>query len=822
MNAPRSWPVAQLATGALVVIAPQLLGGVAAWSISVILALSVLAYLACHYQAYGADRERLGWDPLMWLMLASLGWTGLQALPLPCAVVAWVAPDAARHVAENATLLGGEPGMCHLSRDPGATRMEVLKGLAIVLGFLCGRWLARLGARRTVYMAAAASSCAMALVALGHWGAQAEAVYGVYTPRTPGQALFIAPLINSNNLGGFLAMGVPLCLGMGAESADRVVRQAWRGAAVVVSATAVLSLSRGAAVALIAGSVLFGLATLARARRQRSGSSHTTVLMALATTLLGVGIALYVELGGQSDHLLDADVSKLALIGEGLRFSFEHPLLGVGRGAFASTFADLADSTRRAFYPENLVVQWASEWGWPMALLLLGAIVNSLKKTLGEARPATLGAACGLLALGIQNLVDLGLELVGVAVVSSTLLGAVTAQRKHRARHPRRTRALLALPAVGVLAVVVAGVAPREHTYAGQVSRLRQALAGGDRPGFDRNLRIALADHPQEPVFPLLAGAECMAQRPGDAGRWLNRSMSLAPGWVEPHMQAAFWLAQLGRRDQAMLELRMAAGIDVERATEGLCRLVSERPVAGEILRAAPEGMRRGALLDRTIRHCLTSAPGVVATLDADLLKSAPNLIGPRVREVGRLVANGQTSAAVSTATALVRRWPDERAAHIALTGAHSAAGDFSQALAVAHAGVARWPTDTGLLARVAAIEARRGNASGMRATMATRLGHTRGNDEAARVLTELGYHEQELGNHGRAMSAFREAADLAEALPALRRLASLGEASGRVSSALWAHGRICELRPSDQASCTAKERLLRKAIRESAPKPRN
>ena len=78
-------------------------------------------------------------------------WTCVQACPLPCWLVSGLAPDAVSELRAVLSLAGAPPPVwCTLSRDPGATRTEVIKGVAIVSGFLSAWWLAASGARTRV------------------------------------------------------------------------------------------------------------------------------------------------------------------------------------------------------------------------------------------------------------------------------------------------------------------------------------------------------------------------------------------------------------------------------------------------------------------------------------------------------------------------------------------------------------------------------------------------------------------------------------------------------------------------------------------------
>ena len=147
----------------------------------------------------------------MIILLTCLAWTCLQALPLPCAIVKLLGPTSFANTTASLPLLGEQPRFCTLSRDPGATQLEILKLACVVCVVAAARALAVRGLRQHVIIAVAWSTVAIALVALGHALFSADKVFGVYAPTAKRTAVILAPLINENHLGGFVAVGAPLC-----------------------------------------------------------------------------------------------------------------------------------------------------------------------------------------------------------------------------------------------------------------------------------------------------------------------------------------------------------------------------------------------------------------------------------------------------------------------------------------------------------------------------------------------------------------------------------------------------------------------------------
>jgi len=231
--------------GVLVIVAPLLFGGAFQWTILVIAGLSFLTLIVTIW----AERELLPQrtPAVVMAIVAAAAWTCAQACPLPCWLVSSLAPDAVSELRAALALAGAPPpAWCTMSRDPGATRTEVIKGVAIVSGFLSAWWLAASGERKRVIALVAFSTLAMSAVAHAHMALGLEEVFGVYRPVEAGRGLQLAPLMNRNTLGGFAAFGVPVWLGILLREREMRMR-ALAGLAIVLCATtALFSLSRGA------------------------------------------------------------------------------------------------------------------------------------------------------------------------------------------------------------------------------------------------------------------------------------------------------------------------------------------------------------------------------------------------------------------------------------------------------------------------------------------------------------------------------------------------------------------------------------------------
>ncbi|MDH5674595.1 MAG: hypothetical protein OEZ06_20880 [Myxococcales bacterium] len=813
--------LALAAFGLLVIGAPQLLGGVRPGTVLAILALA----LASLGTALWASWERAGrpLSALAVVMLAALGLTMLQAVPLPCALARLLSPGAVEHLERSLSLLGaGAPGLCTLSNDPGATRLEVLKGAALMAAFLSASLLSSLRLRRPLLWLVGISVLLMALVALAHAATGLDRVFGLYRPIFAKRRVLLAPIMNMNALGGFLAMGVPLLLGLALSlhGEHRKRRPPLLIATAVLAATSLLSLSRGAAGALMAGVLLFGGALWLRRKSQRDtpdgeasreGGPPTGALIGAASVAAGVGLGTYAASAVVFRELGSTDLGKLELVAEILRRSLDSPLLGVGRGAFGASFSGHFEGPARFVHPENFVAQWATEWGWPMALALTAALARALWLALrARGSEATVGATVALLALGAQNLLDLGLELLGVAVVAAALLGAVTttpgASRRRRAdqRRPPSTRraALVLLPVSAVLGLLL-GPGRLDSSARDQARALRSSLEAGNRAAFRDQLGAALELHPADPELPMLAAAEALKRRDRGAGRWINRAMAVAPSWPSPHLQAAEWLWQLGRRDQALLELREAARLSTASARAHVCRLARADP--GVVFRVAPRQREPRQALLRAVAPCLHGATDADALAAADrrLLQELPDLVAPRLRQAKRLEHDGQARAARDLFERVATEHPGDLGAQIALAEHLLSNRAAREALVTCERAIERVAQPQRLVELQARAHAQLGDAEGMRRSAERLRGMAAGDATAlARAFAFWGRLEQTQGNTGRALHAFEEANRIKEDAGTLSSVAALAEALGDSRRAARAYRRLCELAPR-AAACT-------------------
>ncbi len=794
-------------------VAPQLLGGATGGAV----ALTAVMMLGALVISGIATQRRVGAFPvphLGGLMLLGWVWTAVQALPLPASLTAAIAPEAAELTRGAADTLGlPAPAFSPLTFDPGRTWEELLKGTAIVSSFFSAWLLAASGMRRGVVAAVVVAVTGVGLVGAIHELVGAEALFGVYRPYRADPDV-LAPLLNSNHFGGFMAFGAPVALGLGLRHSARSFDRIWLVVAAGLSAGALLSLSRGAAGALFGGCGLFTALFLWRAQGRRRLASAGVVWavcllsLALAGAAYAVADRFFVELEA-------ANLDKLELIWAGLGQIERSPWLGVGRGAFSAAFASQVDGSQRFEFVECLPVQWALDWGVPVSLILLfGFGRGVLGRLRGAPSTVRIGSIAGILALASQNLVDFSLEMVGVSVAAAALLGAVVAPTSPRRSEERRLpvrRLVLAVSVGGALLVALLGHAAVTVEPHGVEQQLVKHYQDGSRDSFEALLVSAVQAHPAEPTFALLAGAEAAQHDDPDTGRWLNRAMTLAPGWASPHVVAARWLWRMGRRDQALLELREATQRSPQAAFPFLCQVMAVDPSEDTLLRAAPpSGEPKRATLERATR-CPDLDRELLAVIDEVLLSENPDAVAPRLRAMGRRLREGDPSAALALSEEILALEPLHGDAVRLRVDALVAEGRAVAALAE----LDRLTAD-GLDREVSARSRAKAAAAAGRddvfeaASEELRSITAHPSRRLAQSLLFLGELEESRGELAAAIRLYEEANDLDRTTPALRRVLRLSEELGNPLGAFRARQRLCVRAGGEGPHCVALEEAPR------------
>ncbi len=791
------------------IVAPQLLGGVFPWAVAIICILAGTAGILASRRVEIIGVRRRSATLLDWMMVIALAWTGLQLVPMPGTLVGFLVPESVDAWRSNATLFGEPPGsLIPMSLDPGATRLEVAKGCAIVAVFLAARVFTASRQRRRVLRGVAASAIAMALVAFAHKLAGAADVFGMYTPVYASSRL-LAPLMNENHLGGMMAMGSPIAIGLAMDAKAIEERIGWAAGGGVCALAGILSFSRGGILALTIGMAVFMAVYAARLSR-RHGSilrSRTVPILfigALAIILFAVGLQGS-DLGRELSHRHNI-APKFAGAVAALPVIASHPIAGVGRGAFSAAFVDEQGTEKRFFYPENLPVQWASEWGLPITLALLVVIIWSIARGFRLSRShAHLGGLAGLVAIGTHQLADFSLELVGVAVVAAATLGAVADSVSVRRQQPlRKLCTVISIMSVGAAALALSLLGGDVFTLEMQS---RAALERGDNVKARDLTKRGLSLHPSEPIFALTGAEVAVRERDASAARWINRAQELAPLWSAPHLLAARWLFSLGELDQALIEIREAEALRPGSARTTVCSLLRANEDPAIALRAAPQGLDGAKFLDRAAL-CLPLQSPAAARIDSAARTHDPNLPGPRSRQAKRLLAEQQPLEAVD----LLRRSSDlDSNGQRILAEAYMQGNDPQAAARTIAPLLSASDVPSSVLRTAAAIYVKIGDEESLQRVLSRLRGQTAGK---AKSLADLelfvGKLYESQRRYAPALKAYENSHRAEESRQALLAMARVADAMGNRQRALLTYRRLCRSDGGKGAACASAQQLAK------------
>lgn len=682
---------AEVVLGALLFLAPLLLGGAPGWALWPCCGLAMAALALAAGSAVG-QRHSLRVPLAAALPLGVAALCALQLLPLPPWLLALLSPRAAE-VRELALVPLGLSSWRPVSLEPPATWRELAKHLSYAAALVAASEVARSRRARGRLLAVLGLSGALvAAIGIAHKVGNAQALFGLYAFRHA-QPPIVTPFGNANHLAAFLTLTGAVTLGFASRSGGP--RAGWGLAFVAQGAVAFLSLSRGGVVFFAFAQLAFGAALLLRERPRRA--LHAALASAGAVAV-GAAVALdrlwaEVAQGGSKTDLWPM------LAGAAARFW----AVGMGRGAFEVGFprfqTELAGFTLT--HPENAVLQLWAELGLPaaLALLALAAVAWVRAASRPDLWTAELGGLCGLLAVAVHDLFDFSLELPPTALAASVLLGI--AARAPDAADAPAARGGLEYRLLGARAAWSAGLcaaaallalALGRETSAAAGARLESALAGTrDRSAIRAAALAAIDAHPADGVLYALAGQACArARAPAEALAYVNRALFLRPLDGGSHRIAARALLELGRRGQAFLEYRLA----VEAGDAGALREALPRArTVDELARLCPDD---GAIAEDAITQVWLAGRTAEAVGLAEAVAERLALRGQAAPTWARLVqiqiARSDLAGARRALDALSALEPEGARTAMARARYLAASGDPAGAVAILQAESVRQP----------------------------------------------------------------------------------------------------------------------------------
>jgi hypothetical protein len=632
---------------AVAILAPVLLlGGI---HTPILIGVAVLVTVAMFIAWFPAApmRARLPATILVMTALALTGFTALQACALPAGLVHALSPMTADVWAGALSPLH-EPGPAWtaLSLDPIATRVEVLRGVVYLSVFLVAlRVVEHRGGTRFLSMVIILAAIALAASALLHPLLGLTKVFGIYKPQQDIAERHIAPLLNPNHLGAYLNIGYCLALGMALDRRADRFRPIAIAFALLLIATQVWVASRGAMLAMATGTACIILTS--RVARRFSIKRATTLLLPGIILVAGIAMIVLGSTPEASNELNSLDVSKVRIALSGLALVTRYPFFGAGRGAFDVAYP--AVRTEGGYqdveYPENIVVQWVTEWGLPVALAGAIAIGIALRpRVLLVSSSPAIGAWGALLTTLVHNLVDFNSEVPAVGIAAAACAAMVVGGRGNERRgkihewgsRPRRVAVFMAGAATVAIALALVGM---PHEIGDDRRELFKVATTKPRPeDGSQTVRAALLRHPSEAYMPFIGSVD--AARLGTSVMpWVERTLELAPIYGPAHYVLAQQLASQNA-SQARLEYRLAITQDMLLSTAAIDHaepLVQTFDDAIDLVPVTAPGqtsLARMPVLERLASILQRRLPATSARIDETIRKLDENERDPVARAV--------------------------------------------------------------------------------------------------------------------------------------------------------------------------------------------
>jgi tetratricopeptide (TPR) repeat protein len=581
---------------------------------------------------------------LLLLGIGLIAFTLLQCIPMPMSVLRALAPENA-DVWSRCLLPLREvgPSWAPISLDPGATRVQALRGVTYLLAFLASL---RIAARHqgTSFLEAAlvASVGAFAILTLMHPALGLERVFGAYQPinATAFAPQHMSPLLNVNHQAAYLNLGACTALGVALSPRPAFPKLIALAVAAFLIGTELWTMSRGGTMGLVAGIVCVLL--LARLLRAEVGTLRADYIVG-APVLLGV-VAAVLSSATVRAKLASGDLSKLELARQSLSLARKFAGFGIGRGAFESVFPSMRQGSDHWVYthPENVIAQWLCEWGFVVGVVGLLVLAWALRPRMLEARVnPPIGAWGALAALAVHNVVDFNSEVPAIMIAASVCAALVVAGSTSSRPRPFTIRwganssrvalgAASAAVIVSLLACSTLGEDLASDQRALQPKTLDHGLTNAE---YHAALRAAILRHPAEPYFPFLGALRVTLRRDDNIVPWIARTLERAPVYGRAHLLLARWLFSRAP-SQARLEYRIAYEQDATLRSAVLAECVPLVHSYEDAIQLAPAGIAGVQMLEALARAVDQRLPASRVRIDEEILARDPRAVAPLQRAV--------------------------------------------------------------------------------------------------------------------------------------------------------------------------------------------
>jgi tetratricopeptide (TPR) repeat protein len=489
----------------------------------------------------------------------------------------------------------------------------------------------------------------------------------------------------------------------------------------------------------------------------------------------------------------------------------DHPVVGIGRGAFATVYPryKTLESRKTFTHPENEVLQNMVEWGPVVGALFVGLFVLAFLLALSRARQSYSMGGClaGVFIVTLHNLVDFNLEVGGVAVPFLVVMGILAASPFTNAGVPRsgETRprfprwAAVAMPPVVILAGLVSIPYAASHRLEdGTGALLAEKNAGADEPCGESPLGEAacemLRHYPADYMAPLVLGKAYLESQPARLDRavhWLSRAQFLDPTSSVIHRLSGRALFLQGHRDQALVEYRMSAEYDRSALTATTLEVFKLTGDTDAVTRATPrdgKALLQVARIFRNLGKDGAAAEAARRSLDMDsTLLPAMDLLAEMA------LARGRFEEAAGFARKAIDVDPLHEKAHLLLGQVHFAQKEIQKAEDAWRAGLEQVPDSARLAYRLVELYLSLGRLKEAE-DITNRLKNFAPTDDRsqARLLLLLGRIQEARGLYFEARRYYRTAVSMApDTLPYLYRLGRMEQRMGNWDEAEQVYGQL-------------------------------
>ncbi|MBX3260031.1 MAG: O-antigen ligase family protein [Labilithrix sp.] len=641
--------------GRWLIAAAVLLSGLGLGALHTPVLAAVAALAAIGTGLVWFDAEPLEPRPAATILVAVaavlVSWTAVQSVPLPRGLLAALASANADVWARCLSPLREDgPAFASVSLDPAASRVQLLRGVTYLVVFVGALRIARrhdgvVFLERTLLV----SAVAIAGAALVHPVLGARKVFGLYEPGE-GYAYLanhVAPLLNTNHLAAYVNVGALLAFASVVERREELPRPLALVIALLLGATTVWTYSRGGTATMLLGTLVVAVLAFGARRAKRARVAAPLVVVAVAVG--GAAVLLMSAFDDTRAKFANNDLSKIDTIVNAFDLVRGSPLLGIGRGAFEATFPSVRTGTGYWVFthPENVIAQWTTEWGVPVAVGAMAAIAWALRPRTALARSRVpVGPWAALVAVAVHNLVDFNSEVPGVmialAVCAAMVAGGTGGGRSapHRGSGWARRPNALAVGLGLATSIAVACTLPfSAHELYNEQRAFRDLGLDGaiTRADFHDRAREVMLRHPADPYFPFVGAVRATVARDESVIPWAARALERSPVYGRVHLLLARSLFAKNP-SQARLEYRTACVQD-----DGLCsvdealRLVRSFDDAMELV---PDGEPGLPVLNHLASRLEARLPSTVVRLDREIAARDPRSLAPVNRAAARALGD--------------------------------------------------------------------------------------------------------------------------------------------------------------------------------------